>query len=80
MLDDLITKLLRIVNQAERIIAAEISWRTKYDLVFSDDIAGAVRDLNIRLEWYDPDTSYEEDVLAYMSAIRERADEFKKIQ
>lgn len=80
MLDDLITKFLYIADQADRVVAADIPWKTKFSFVFSDAIAGAVRDIGIQVDWYDPDTSYEEDVMAYVNALREKADELRKIQ
>lgn len=47
-----------------------LSWEDKYDKIFSDKISRKVFDL-ISLDYYDPDTSYEEDVSAFMSAFNE---------
>lgn len=57
-----------INDKAQNIINSNKSWETKYDLIFSDDISNKVHEL-IHLEYYDPDTSYEEDVLAFANAL-----------
>jgi len=43
----------------------ELDWSEKYDLIFSDKISKKVY-----FEYYDPDTSYEEDVTAFMNAFK----------
>ena len=49
------------------------AWETAYDLVFSDQLSGRVSQLlaklNHRLDYCDPDTTYEEDVTAYATAL-----------
>lgn len=48
-------------------------WEVAYDLVFSDTISRQVhstlRAMNQSLDYYDPDTSYEEDVRAFADAV-----------
>jgi hypothetical protein len=48
-------------------------WETAYDLIFSNVIINAARvlikDLNLSFEYYDPDTSYRDDVMAYTNAL-----------
>lgn len=50
----------------------ELEWKQKYDLVFQTHrhkIEPALEDAGLNLEYYDPDTSYEEDVRAYVYAL-----------
>ena len=54
----------------------ETSWRTKYDLIF--EFIGELHRLGVpHVDYYDPDTTYEEDTRsayeAYAEAMRERA-------
>ena len=48
-------------------------WHAAFDLVFNDTVSGAVREcvrsLNINFEPYDPDGSYEDDVIAYVGDL-----------
>jgi len=63
-------KLKVIYNKAIKIVEDnDISWENTYDLIFSAEVSQAVFTL-IKLEWYDPDTSYKEDVEAFMSAFK----------
>jgi hypothetical protein len=53
-------------------------WETKYNLIFSDDLSGRIASLGISLtDYWDPDTSYEEDVKAYVQAVMVKADELR---
>jgi hypothetical protein len=64
---------LRKLNEKANIIYNDefLTWDEKYDQIFSEKISRKVFDL-IRLDYYDPDTSYEEDVSAFMRAFNER--------
>jgi hypothetical protein len=65
----------KIYQKAKKVVASEIlTWREKYNLIFSDDISA-----NFTLDYYDPDTSYKEDVLAFMSALDEYMEEQRVI-
>jgi len=44
-----------------------LKWSEKYDLIFSDNISGKVT-----LDYVDPDTSYEDDINAFMKALNEQ--------
>ncbi len=39
-----------------------------------------MKELNIRFDYYDPDTSYEEDALAFSNALNEKVEELKKVE
>lgn len=60
------TELVNIKQRIHRIINSELEWVDKYDMIFSDEIS-----MNFHLDYYDPDTSYEEDVLAWVAAFDE---------
>ena len=53
-----------------------LSWEEKYDLIFSNEISKKVFSL-IHLGYYDPDTSYQEDVRAFINAFNDRMKSFK---
>jgi hypothetical protein len=55
------TELQQVYKDAKEIFESSISWEAKYDLIFSDNISQKVS-----FRWYDPDTSYEEDVTYFM--------------
>ena len=70
-----INEKIEIYNKAVRIWEADdLSDDEKYDLIFSDEISR-----NFNFDWYDPDTSYEEDVNAYMWALEEHINKLKRI-
>jgi len=58
--------LIDLNSEAHEIINSDLSWNAKYDLIFSDDMS-----MKIELDYYDPDTSYEEDALAWVHAFDE---------
>lgn len=47
-------------------------WRELYDVVFSVNVSQKIFD-RFRFEYYDPDTSYREDVCAFINAFNEYA-------
>jgi hypothetical protein len=55
---------IRIYERAKRIVRSDLEWDQKYDMIFSEEISK-----KFRLDYYDPDTSYEEDVRAFMDAL-----------
>lgn len=58
------TERKRIYERSKRIINSDLSWEDKYDMIFSEEISR-----NFSLDYYDPDTSYQEDVMAFMGAL-----------
>jgi len=56
-----------IYDKAKKIYEAEdLDDEEKYDMIFSDEISRKVS-----FDYYDPDTSYEEDVAAFMRGFEE---------
>lgn len=44
---------------------SDLSWEAKFDLIFSTHGSQKFCKLARGFDWYDPDTSYEEDVSAF---------------
>lgn len=70
-MNSVLEKLKKIRAKCERIVDSNLEWDEKYDLIFSEDISLTVFDL-IKLDYYDPDTSYEEDVQAFVQALKDK--------
>lgn len=50
----------------------ELDWEEKYDLIFSahqERVKPALKEAYLYLEYYDPDTTYDEDSRAYVEAL-----------
>lgn len=75
---DHVSEFLRIAESAIRISNSGANWNTKYDLIFSEDVTARIHTLGFYPDYYDPDTSYEEDVKAFISALEEKVREIKK--
>lgn len=73
-----VRKFLELTKAASMIRESDLSWETKYDLIFSERVSIEIGKLGIRFDYYDP-TSYEEDVNAYVDAIEEKARELGRI-
>lgn len=69
-IEKLITKLENAVWNPE------LSWDQRYHIVFSSQISLPIikrfHETGINLDWYDPDSSYEEDVLAFYYAVKNK--------
>lgn len=64
-------KLLKLHRKANEIYNNDrFSWEKKFDKIFSDKISVKINSL-IRLDYYDPDTTYEDDVCAYITALND---------
>ncbi len=61
------------------IVESDASWKIKYNLVFSDDISAKLYLTGLMPDYYDPDTSYKDDVLAFYRAAKNVADELAEI-
>jgi len=69
---------IELAQRASKIVESDASWSTKYGFIFSEDISGKIKETGVEIDYYDPDTSYKEDVLAYVKALNEKADDLKK--
>lgn len=64
-----IAAVIEKINQAEEILSSSISDETKFDVIFGMNIWQSIREEGYHFEWCDPDTTYEEDVTAYVKAL-----------
>lgn len=76
--------LIKIAETAQTIKDSELEVETKYDLIFSENISrkffAECKKLGINFEYYDPDTSYEEDIIAFVNAVSAKAQELSKLE
>lgn len=68
-----------LAREVERICTSSASWETKYEAVFNEDVSLRMRALCPSFDYYDPDTSYEEDVRAFQRAASEKADDLEDL-
>lgn len=78
----MIDKLLLIHEVATDVYYSELMDEEKYDMIFSDKISVNVfkicKDLGSPLDYYDPDSSYDEDMKAFLNALDEKIKYFSK--
>lgn len=78
-LSELLADLNKIADNAQ----TYDQWELVYDRVFGESrtISKIIDDLGYRrIEYYDPDSSYEEDVKAYLSAANDHVDNIKRVE
>lgn len=72
---EILSKLEEILSFSEELIASDFQKEIIYDMIFSPKISKQVFSLfqqtPIRFDYYDPDSSYEEDYMAFINAFRE---------
>ena len=76
-----------LVKLCEKIITIadteDLTWEDKYSLIFREKytsvLYNAFSELNIKFEYDDPDTDYQEDVLAFSNALKENLNRFTNI-
>lgn len=68
-------KFIQLAHVAQQIYDSDSTWEIKYDLIFSDNISKAIYQARPTFDYYDPDTSYEEDVRAFCNAASEEANQ-----
>lgn len=66
-------QLAAVSFHLDTIVKSGLSWECKFDQVFKSEVQGMVLRLaqqtDFKLDWCDPDGSYEDDVLAYVRAV-----------
>lgn len=62
-------ELKKLINEVIRIYESEAAWEIKYNLIFSKHLSHRIRDI-IKIDYHDPDTSYEEDLKVYVDALK----------
>lgn len=76
-------KILKLIGTAARMVetaSSKSDWEDIYDNVFGMRIWQKMRKQGYSFDWYDPDTTYEADVRAYVEALVEWRDETFKEQ
>ena len=66
----IVDELIAFNDEIQKIVSDDrLSWECRYHLVFSD--ANMARRLRLLpyFDWYDPDTTYEEDARAFADAL-----------
>jgi hypothetical protein len=61
-------QLVQLYQRAFNIYNSSLDWEEKFTQIFSKEISSAVCSLT-SLDYYDPDTTYEEDTKAFMDAF-----------
>ena len=64
--------LLKHIQFCQQVFDSDADWKYKYDRIFKiarQFIRPLLTQMGLDFDYYDPDTSYEEDVTAYMNAL-----------
>lgn len=79
---NVVEKLKHVKKEANEIFNSDMSWETKYNLIFSKNISGVfyalLEEINEHFNYYDPDCDYDDDVIAFISAINEKIEDIIK--
>lgn len=70
------------IGKILRVYRSDLDWETKYGVVFrlSGELKYLLGVYGLSIHWHDPDTSYQEDVTAYVNAIIEMLPEIEKLE
>ncbi len=74
-----IKKFIKYSDVIQDVIQRNIAWKAKYNIVFSENMWSMIEGVDIDVHWFDPDTSYKEDVMSYAGAVKAIADELKEV-
>ena len=55
----------------EEAVLGELSWEDLYDIIFSKKVSKRIYKILPNFSWYDPDTTYQEDVVAFITQFKE---------
>ena len=69
---------LALADRVFQVADSDADAETKYDQIFSAELSIALHNI-FPLSYYDPDTTCEADVRAFVSALREQCAELRKI-
>lgn len=73
-----VNEFIALADRAIEIFESDADWQLKYDLIFSKTISSAIKQL-WPIDYYDPDTSYQEDVTSFIAAVEEQKDRLSKL-
>ena len=77
-LKDADAEFLLFNRKIQEIVDGDGAWEWKYNSVFTDENKAALKRLRPGFEYYDPDTTYQEDVQAYANALGEEAERVRE--
>lgn len=52
-------------------VLGKLSWKDLYDIVFSKKVSKRIYKILPNFRWYDPDATYQEDVVAFITQFKE---------
>ena len=61
-------------NQIHLLYESELTWKDKYEKIFSGGLYRKFTEYAPGFSWYDPDADYEDDVRAFYWAVKEYMD------
>lgn len=71
---DKVVDVITSVFDSAQSLRNDQAWKDSYSLIFSDfgsgKVSSVLKALNLELSYCDPDSSYEEDVTAYVQAVK----------
>lgn len=77
--NNVVQQLKNVQKEANEIYNSDMPWETKYKLIFSKNISRKfnelIEEINEHFNYYDPDSDYDDDVIAFMSAMNEKIEE-----
>lgn len=75
-----VKKFVELVDLALAIVNNEaLTWEDKYELVFSAEVRVLIKATGHEADWYDPDMDYQDDVMAYVEAQKDKADRYRTL-
>lgn len=66
---------IQYIDEMTSVYQSETDWEIKFDLILG--IAKELRNMKMGVEYYDPDTTYEEDTRTCYEAYAERARQYR---
>lgn len=73
-----LNELIELNEKVNKVFNSDIDWEVKYDFIFSADVSRRINQI-VHLDYYDPDTSYEEDVTAFVNAFNNKMIDIRKL-
>lgn len=70
-----IKKFLELSEIIMIIYESEADWSDKFDQIFA--INKEICKIDMSFDWYDPDSTYEEDVSSYVEALKEKVKNYE---
>lgn len=74
------TKFIELAKKLRNLVDDEhVSWELKYDILFSN-LKEDIKKTGFKVDYYDPDTSYEDDVRAFNDAVQRLVPEIRRLR